>query len=487
MSRIRGTKREKGAVLLLFAFAITTIMGAMGLSFDIGRMYMAKTEGQAYADAAALAAVIELNGTLGGITAAQAQITSGIWKNNNFSNVPYVTTGGSPEVQYWFCTSMECNSSSGTSSPGSGAGYRYVRVETTANVPMFLLPLITGANTANVWAGATAGQLKEVYWTDGLWPFFTFDHSYPGEANNQPGNVLDGYGFQKNRWYAFAWGNKAGEQLYKAFQNFGGFGNSGTLMTGAELLAQPASADPDNPTSALGLMAKFLRGQANNLVSGNDKIANRDEWCEGDADERFLRATVAWYIANGEGAIFTPSGGAYPTDIMTLFNDKGFYRLPGQINSGTNVITSMITQGVQDGAVTIGDPLVHYPGQRAAVQQAIVDLINSDPSNSPLSNTNVDQYWTITDYNEARVVYTPIVNANSSLGNKATSNTLDFRAFLLLTDGPCGNNNNNCNSFYQDNPAPRQHWCYAYMGDELKNSGGRPPALGGIFVARLIR
>ena len=52
------------------------LMGALGLAVDLGRVFIAKNETQAFCDAAALAAALALDGTSTGITSAQAAVTS---------------------------------------------------------------------------------------------------------------------------------------------------------------------------------------------------------------------------------------------------------------------------------------------------------------------------------------------------------------------------------------------------------------------------
>ena len=62
LARARRQKR-KGFSLLLTACCLTVMVGMFGLTVDLGRMYVVKSEVQAFADAAALAATLRLNGT----------------------------------------------------------------------------------------------------------------------------------------------------------------------------------------------------------------------------------------------------------------------------------------------------------------------------------------------------------------------------------------------------------------------------------------
>src|SRR5256885_8319339 len=61
---------ERGAILVLSAIGMLSVLLAVGLGVDISRFYLAKTELQNAADASALAAVSGLNSSGAGITEA---------------------------------------------------------------------------------------------------------------------------------------------------------------------------------------------------------------------------------------------------------------------------------------------------------------------------------------------------------------------------------------------------------------------------------
>ncbi|MCS6952619.1 MAG: pilus assembly protein TadG-related protein [Bryobacterales bacterium] len=66
-----GARTRRGFVLLATAAGLIAMVGALGLSVDLGRLYIARNEAQSYADAAALAAALELDGTAVGIARAR--------------------------------------------------------------------------------------------------------------------------------------------------------------------------------------------------------------------------------------------------------------------------------------------------------------------------------------------------------------------------------------------------------------------------------
>ena len=63
--------RESGFVLIVTCIVVAILLGLAGLSVDIARMYVIQTELQAYADAAALSAALQLDGTDRGIEHAR--------------------------------------------------------------------------------------------------------------------------------------------------------------------------------------------------------------------------------------------------------------------------------------------------------------------------------------------------------------------------------------------------------------------------------
>src|SRR5215471_7038465 len=69
-------RRERGYVLVTMGFSAFALFAALGLAVDIGRMFVAKNETQAYTDAAAMAATLKLNGATTGTTAASNAVAN---------------------------------------------------------------------------------------------------------------------------------------------------------------------------------------------------------------------------------------------------------------------------------------------------------------------------------------------------------------------------------------------------------------------------
>src|SRR5579872_3659268 len=69
----RGQLGQDGYILVTLTIGLVFLLGVVGLAIDIGRMYITRAEAQSFADAAALFAAQQLDGTPEGISRAQKQ------------------------------------------------------------------------------------------------------------------------------------------------------------------------------------------------------------------------------------------------------------------------------------------------------------------------------------------------------------------------------------------------------------------------------
>lgn len=189
-SPMTRNNRRKGYVLISTAIGMTVVLGAAGLAVDIGRAYVARSEVQAYADAAAIAAAAQLNGTSAGITAAQSapQNTPNKW---NFGSQSI----SNPTIQFaqpLATNQNQADSTTWTSSPSTGSNYLFVQVTASVNVPMTLIQAVTSQSTMNVAANAQAGQVMVTTYLDGLLPFSPIAPNGTDSVN---------YGYQTGQLY----------------------------------------------------------------------------------------------------------------------------------------------------------------------------------------------------------------------------------------------------------------------------------------------
>ena len=178
LERIANYKR-KGFVLIAFTLSLMLLLGAAGLTFDVGRMYIARNEAQSFCDAAALYAVWKLNGKHDGIAAARAAALA-TPKQWDFGTRPFDPSRTTVEFAKTFAGPW-------IQDPNPAADYVYARVSTSVPLPMFLMPVVTGQFQATIAARATAKQLPITGTPNNIFPFAPF-WMVPG--GSQPRRIL---------------------------------------------------------------------------------------------------------------------------------------------------------------------------------------------------------------------------------------------------------------------------------------------------------
>ena len=157
--------RKKGYVLVTMAGAGFALMGAVGMAIDVGRLFATKTETQAYTDAAALAAALELDGTALGITNAKAAVVkaNNTWNFNTKAMPTPTVEFGITALGPWLAN------------PVTPAGVTYARVQTTVSAPLAFMPIVMTAGTRkfkqNVVSRSVAGQVPIGNFPRGLAPY----------------------------------------------------------------------------------------------------------------------------------------------------------------------------------------------------------------------------------------------------------------------------------------------------------------------------
>lgn len=184
--------RQQGYVLLSAAAAAVLIMGMLGLSLDLARMYVAKNELQNYSDAASIAATNRLDGTTAGINNA---ITEATTNGNRWAfaqsavssvTVDFATATAGPWV----------------SNPNPATGYRFTRVRGQGDVRLYFLTILPGLGTARtVAATSVAGQTYSGELGDGAFPFSPDAHV----PNPLPADASGNFGYIKGEVYTMRW------------------------------------------------------------------------------------------------------------------------------------------------------------------------------------------------------------------------------------------------------------------------------------------
>ncbi len=161
----RMSSRRRGYVLIATGVALVALLGILGLAIDLGAAYIVRNEAQAFTDSAALSAALRLNDTLAGVTDATAAVagSSNKW---HFASKSFtgVTTEFSTDKLTW------------TATPGTGAGYRYVRVTAANPLATTFTRLVTSQTTVNILARSMAGIQVGSSYGQGVFPFAPIAH-----------------------------------------------------------------------------------------------------------------------------------------------------------------------------------------------------------------------------------------------------------------------------------------------------------------------
>ena len=143
------------------ALASIVLFGALGMAVDIGRVFIGKSEVQAFSDSAALAATLKLDATSGGITAAQNAVA-------NNANSWNLDTARVTNYQVDFATAPN---GPWVKNPSPATGYIYTRVQATAPVNLYFIPVVVSQLIQNVNSISIAGQIAQTRLPQGLGPY----------------------------------------------------------------------------------------------------------------------------------------------------------------------------------------------------------------------------------------------------------------------------------------------------------------------------
>jgi Flp pilus assembly protein TadG len=317
-TRIAARKRgERGFSVMMIAVCAVVMFGMLGLTTDLGRVYVTKNELQAFADAASVAGALKLDGTADGLKKADATGTTG-------------PSGPSGSHNTWLFSTQTVSSPTVTCSTSYGGSYdsctsspltsKFVKVLASANVALYFMPVVPGIGTSQtVNAVATAGlRVKntiEAGGTNGIAPFSPAAHT-PSDPN---------FGYTVGMEYTMKWHGDdspcAGDSSVN-FKNPNGASDRGYIDIG-------------QGNSETGLV-DILK---NNITYG--KVYKVDD-------------TVDWVPGNKNlGKGLDPPDGRFGQDTDTAMEDYATYKSNGTGN-GRRLIIVPVNDAGGDNAKVIG-------------------------------------------------------------------------------------------------------------------------------------
>ncbi len=176
---------QRGYALLVTAGGAICLIAMLGLSVDLGRIYIVRNEAQAYADSAAMKAALELDGTLVGLTRARNAVAEATnrWHMGNSRFTGTQVAFAATATGTW------------STNPGSGTGLMFVRVQATTDPPLYFMPIVGQSSRSVVKATAIAGQIPKTGFSEGSFPFSPIAHD-ASDPN---------FGLTKGQVYTLRW------------------------------------------------------------------------------------------------------------------------------------------------------------------------------------------------------------------------------------------------------------------------------------------
>jgi Flp pilus assembly protein TadG len=196
--------KQKGAVAVVLGLSLVTLFAMGGVVLDLGHLYIAKSELQNAADAAALAGAKELNETAAGVTSALSKASAIALKNNyNFATaISLDSTSSSDDIQFASHPDGPWYTAAALPAPPTGIGF--VKVDTgTKSLDTYLMRVAGNAfNTISTSGIAVAGRF-----VNNVTPIGVCGMVIPGTTTLRPkgevlaNNELAQFGFRRGVSY----------------------------------------------------------------------------------------------------------------------------------------------------------------------------------------------------------------------------------------------------------------------------------------------
>lgn len=170
----KNRKGERGSILATSALGMLAVLLAVGLGVDISRFYLAKTELQNAADAAALAAVSGLNSSAVGITEATNRAVQAM-NNYDFNQQPV----SFPRANILFAKNLDGPYMSEASAQASPGNIRFVQVTTPPSPVGVSFAVSVLGSSKNLTATATAGYSVPINVFCNWLPVSVIDYDVP--------------------------------------------------------------------------------------------------------------------------------------------------------------------------------------------------------------------------------------------------------------------------------------------------------------------
>jgi Flp pilus assembly protein TadG len=185
----------------MITLTANVLIAAVGLAVDLGHMFVVHSELQAFSDAAAMAAVRDLDGTQAGIQNAHTLATQGPLGATSPNATNFGTTAVTSATDTYANTLTGTYASYATASSASTNTYRFVKVVASADVPIYFLRILPGITSpATVRSSAIAGQQAQT-------PNFNNGGLIPLAVDGHTTNASNQFNLTRGSQYTIRWGN----------------------------------------------------------------------------------------------------------------------------------------------------------------------------------------------------------------------------------------------------------------------------------------
>lgn len=250
-------KGERGTVLATAALSMLSLLLAAGLGVDISRFYLAKTELQNAADAAALAAASALNASSGGINEATDRAVE-VMNKYDFNK----TSIGIQRSNVEFAVNLDGPYMSEASAAPAGVAkkIRFVRVTTPSSPITVTFAAMVLGSKRDMSATATAGMSVPLNLFTGYIPLSVIDDDI---AVITPGNLYT---------IRSAPGNNVSPGNYQilAIDGSGASDDRIGLASGVKNLAGPGSIVSTKPGVSAGAVRQGINTRFDDYAGGLD-------------------------------------------------------------------------------------------------------------------------------------------------------------------------------------------------------------------------
>jgi hypothetical protein len=404
--------------LQLLIILVPVIFGLMGFALDLGRLYLIRGELNQTANAMAMAAAAQLNGTEGSLEiaalAANQTIDTTLGDGNKYNFGSIVPGDGTPLLNSTVSAPLFYGAYADAISPTStnyadGTTARFVQINLQGDAPLLFWSLLQlgQSQKTSIGAFAVAGISAPLCTVCSMEDFAVGDQSGGGDSTD--------FGFVAGTKYTFY------------FDCTGTPGTAAALIPDATIAIPYVMVDRYNPNLTLDETQQLFRTGASGLIPLPMSSANRQFACFTVGAAEFL-----WGNAGNGGTSTVPlacgaAGAANPQVEEMLCGLYSRFSDPTVLTACANVtdLTDIATAYQPDTDTNDYDDYTAYGGNgRRIITVPIVDTI-STTATTTMNVLGFRQFFV-----------TPTPNPNTGLGNDPSDSHGKFNAIYLGNVAP---------------------------------------------------